>query len=128
MINDLFIPAYANPAGSPIRELFPLPEQARDDFICRWISLPGAIRRGRYEPGRGTRVRGTGSQVTRGEYKVRAEAMADTLDATLGDRVRPEAVSMRLSFAAPDVSEIREGVARLSRAFDSSTSNISVES
>ncbi|NPC58336.1 aminotransferase-like domain-containing protein [Caenimonas soli] len=104
----------------------------------------------------------------RDEYKARAEAMADTLDATLGARVRFEraqggmflwmectapvdpqrlfttaveegvlfvpgaafysrvakGVSMRLSFAAPDVSQIREGVARLSRAFDSSTSNI----
>lgn len=108
----------------------------------------------------------------RDEYKARAQAMADTLGAMLGDCVRfkraqggmflwvdctadvdpqrlftaaveegvlfvpgaafysgiPEGVSMRLSFAAPNVSEIREGVARLSRAFDSSTSNITVVS
>lgn len=38
----------------------------------------------------------------------------------------PERVSLRLSFAAPNVSEIREGVARLSRAFVSSTSNTPV--
>jgi DNA-binding transcriptional MocR family regulator len=36
----------------------------------------------------------------------------------------PKGISMRLSFAAPNVSEIREGVARLARAFDSSTSNL----
>ena len=34
--------------------------------------------------------------------------------------------SMRLSFAAPDVGEIREGVARLARAFASSTSSLPV--
>lgn len=106
----------------------------------------------------------------RDEYEARAQAMADTLDATLGARIRferaqggmflwvectdpvdpqrlfataveegvlfvpgaafyfavPKGVSMRLSFAAPNVSEIREGVARLSNAFDSSTSNILV--
>jgi 2-aminoadipate transaminase len=33
----------------------------------------------------------------------------------------PDGVSMRLSFAAPGVGEIREGVARLARAFASST-------
>ena len=38
----------------------------------------------------------------------------------------PDRVCMRLSFAAPSVSEIREGVARLARAFASSTSNIPV--
>jgi 2-aminoadipate transaminase len=40
----------------------------------------------------------------------------------------PEGTAMRLSFAAPNVSEIREGVARLARAFASSTSNIPVTS
>jgi 2-aminoadipate transaminase len=38
----------------------------------------------------------------------------------------PEHVSMRLSFAAANVTEIREGVARLSRAFASSASNTPV--
>jgi 2-aminoadipate transaminase len=108
----------------------------------------------------------------RDEYKVRAGAMADELDAALGDLVRFErpqgglflwveckthvdrqrlftnaveegvlfvpgaafysgvcdGVSLRLSFAAPSVSEIVEGVARLSRAFDSSTSSLPVAS
>ncbi len=40
----------------------------------------------------------------------------------------PEGVSMRLSFAAPGVSEIREGVARLARAFASATSQLPVQS
>ena len=104
------------------------------------------------------------------EYKARAEAMADSLDAALGRRMLferaqggmflwvqctaavepkrlfsaaveegvlfvpgalfycgvPEGISMRLSFAAPDVSEIREGVARLARAFESSTTHLPV--
>lgn len=104
----------------------------------------------------------------RDEYKARVQAMADSLAAALGSRVRferaqggmflwvecaapvdpqrlftaaveegvlfvpgaafypgvPKSISMRLSFAAPNVSEIREGVARLARAFDSSTSNL----
>lgn len=38
----------------------------------------------------------------------------------------PDGVAMRLSFAAPNVGEIREGDARLSRAFASSTSNVPV--
>ena len=38
----------------------------------------------------------------------------------------PGRVSMRLSFAAPNVSEIREGAARLSRAFASASSSIPV--
>lgn len=36
----------------------------------------------------------------------------------------PAHVSMRLSYAAPDASEIRDGVARLSRAFHSSITNV----
>jgi DNA-binding transcriptional MocR family regulator len=108
----------------------------------------------------------------RDEYKARVQAMADSLEAALGSRVRfdrpqggmflwvectapvdprrlftsaveegvlfvPGAafhpgdattVAMRLSFAAPDVNEIREGVARLARAFASSTSNSPVSS
>lgn len=36
----------------------------------------------------------------------------------------PMRVAMRLSFAAPDVGEIREGVARLARAFQSSLLNL----
>jgi DNA-binding transcriptional MocR family regulator len=104
----------------------------------------------------------------RDAYKARVQAMADSLDAALGDRMRferaqggmflwvectapvdpqrlftaaveegvlfvpgtafypgvPKTNSMRLSFAAPHVDEIREGVARLARAFASSTSII----